>query len=164
MPASDPANGSSAFRVSPQLPFFFLSSQGPVPFRSPFLLTFGPDPYNSFLILFNDSLIRPRCSPITSRSWLALRFSSLLLRRRPHMLSRSTCRCFFPQGCNIHSNVSSSPALGIRGAPQRSDTQRPTTAKPCGKVDIASNLDTSTAIPAAADGTVTMNVQNCASI
>ncbi|KAJ7856906.1 hypothetical protein B0H13DRAFT_1641242, partial [Mycena leptocephala] len=53
------------------------------------------------------------------------------------------------------------PALGIKGAPQRSDTQRPTTAKPCGNVDIASNLDTSTAIAAAADGTVTMNVENC---
>ncbi|KAJ7908177.1 hypothetical protein B0H13DRAFT_1617768, partial [Mycena leptocephala] len=78
------------------------------------------------------------------------------------MLSRSKCRCLFPQGFNIHWHVSSSPALGIQGAPQRSDTQRPTIAKPCGKVDIASNLDTSTAIPAAADGTVTMNVQNCA--
>jgi hypothetical protein len=97
VPASDPANGSSASRVSP-LPIFFPSSQGPVPFRSPFLLTFGPDPYNYLLILFNDSLIRPRCSPITSRSWLALRFSSLLLRRHPHMLSRSTCRCFFSAG------------------------------------------------------------------
>ncbi|KAJ7907126.1 hypothetical protein B0H13DRAFT_1475681, partial [Mycena leptocephala] len=58
-------------------------------------------------------------------------------------------------------HVSSSPALGIKGAPQRSDTQRPTTAKPCGNVDIASNLDTSTAIAAAADRTVTMNVENC---
>ncbi|KAJ7888262.1 hypothetical protein B0H13DRAFT_1531228, partial [Mycena leptocephala] len=58
-------------------------------------------------------------------------------------------------------HVSSSPALGIKGAPQRSDTQRPTTAKPCGNVDIASNLDTSTAIAAAADGTVTMKVENC---
>jgi hypothetical protein len=57
-----------------------------------------------------------------------------------------------------------SPALGVQGTPKRSDTQRPTDAKPCGKVNIASNLDTSTAIAAAADGTVTMNVQNCASI
>ncbi|KAF7377863.1 hypothetical protein MSAN_00209900 [Mycena sanguinolenta] len=51
-------------------------------------------------------------------------------------------------------------ALGVKGTPQRSDVQRPSTASPCGTVAIASNLDTSTAIPAAADGTVTMNVQN----
>ncbi|KAJ7354111.1 hypothetical protein DFH08DRAFT_691767, partial [Mycena albidolilacea] len=54
-----------------------------------------------------------------------------------------------------------SPALGVQGTPKRGDTQRPTDAKPCGTVNIASNLDTSTAIAAAADGTVTMNVQNC---
>ncbi|KAJ6523857.1 hypothetical protein B0H19DRAFT_646931 [Mycena capillaripes] len=52
------------------------------------------------------------------------------------------------------------PALGVKGTPKRSDTQRPSTAKPCGKIDIATNLDTSTAIPAAADGTVTLQVQN----
>jgi hypothetical protein len=57
----------------------------------------------------------------------------------------------------------SSIALGVKGAPQRSDVQRPSTAKPCGSIAIAANLDTSTAIAAAADGTVTMNVQNCAS-
>jgi hypothetical protein len=57
----------------------------------------------------------------------------------------------------------SSPALGVKGTPKRSDVQRPSTAKPCGKIDIASNLDASTAIAAAADGTVTMKVQNCVS-
>jgi len=52
------------------------------------------------------------------------------------------------------------PALGVHGTPKRSDIQRPSTAKPCGKIDIATNLDISTAIPAAADGTVTLQVQN----
>jgi hypothetical protein len=59
-------------------------------------------------------------------------------------------------------HISRSIALGVKGTPQRSDVQRPSTAKPCGSIAIAANLDTSTAIPAAADGTVTMNVQNCA--
>ncbi|KAJ7702678.1 hypothetical protein B0H17DRAFT_923183, partial [Mycena rosella] len=53
-----------------------------------------------------------------------------------------------------------SPALGVKGTPQRSDVQRPSTASPCGNVNIASNLDTSTAVAAAADGTVTFQVQN----
>ncbi|KAJ7812090.1 hypothetical protein B0H14DRAFT_2459252, partial [Mycena olivaceomarginata] len=52
------------------------------------------------------------------------------------------------------------PALGVKGTPQRSDVQRPSTAKPCGNVDITSKLDTSTAIAAAADGSVTLKVQN----
>jgi len=52
------------------------------------------------------------------------------------------------------------PALGVKGTPQRSDVQRPSTASPCGNVNIASNLDTSTAVAAAADGTVTFQVQN----
>ncbi|KAJ7763405.1 hypothetical protein B0H16DRAFT_1527777 [Mycena metata] len=52
------------------------------------------------------------------------------------------------------------PALGVKGTPQRSDVQRPSTASPCGSVNIASNLDTSTAVAAAADGTVTFQVQN----
>ncbi|KAJ7734822.1 hypothetical protein B0H16DRAFT_1676759 [Mycena metata] len=51
-----------------------------------------------------------------------------------------------------------SPALGVKGTPARSDVQRPSTAKPCGSIDPATTIDTSTAIPAAADGTVTMTV------
>ncbi|KAJ6491701.1 hypothetical protein C8R47DRAFT_1121556 [Mycena vitilis] len=52
------------------------------------------------------------------------------------------------------------PALGVKGTPKRSDVQRPSTGSPCGSVNIASALDTSTAIAAAADGTVTFQVQN----
>ncbi|KAJ6530273.1 hypothetical protein B0H19DRAFT_852244, partial [Mycena capillaripes] len=54
-----------------------------------------------------------------------------------------------------------SVALGVKGTPKRSDVQRPSTAKPCGNIAIAANLDTSTAIAAAADGSVVMKVQNC---
>jgi len=52
------------------------------------------------------------------------------------------------------------PALGVKGTPQRSDVQRPSTAQPCGSINPATTIDTSTAIPVAADGTVTMNVVN----
>lgn len=52
------------------------------------------------------------------------------------------------------------PALGVSGTPARSDVQRPSTAKPCGTIDPATTLDTSTAIPVAADGSVTMTVTN----
>ncbi|KAJ7811527.1 hypothetical protein B0H14DRAFT_2378287, partial [Mycena olivaceomarginata] len=53
-----------------------------------------------------------------------------------------------------------SPALGVKGAPARSDVQRPSTAKPCGNIDPATTLDTSTATPVAADGSVTLDVTN----
>ncbi|KAJ6543593.1 hypothetical protein DFH09DRAFT_1390810 [Mycena vulgaris] len=53
-----------------------------------------------------------------------------------------------------------SPALGVKGAPARSDVQRPSTAKPCGTIDPATTLDTSTAVAAAADGSVSLNVVN----
>ncbi|KAJ7174077.1 hypothetical protein C8R43DRAFT_873456 [Mycena crocata] len=55
---------------------------------------------------------------------------------------------------------STSPALGVKGAPKRSDVQRPSNAKPCGNINPATTLDASTAIPVAADGTVTMSVVN----
>ncbi|KAJ7694830.1 hypothetical protein B0H17DRAFT_1178517 [Mycena rosella] len=51
-------------------------------------------------------------------------------------------------------------ALGVKGAPARSDVQRPSTAKPCGSIDPASTLDTSTAVAANADGTVDISVVN----
>ncbi|KAI0754369.1 hypothetical protein C8Q80DRAFT_1266011 [Daedaleopsis nitida] len=40
-----------------------------------------------------------------------------------------------------------SPMLGVKGKPQRSNVQRPSVAKPCGNVNIAQALDSSTAIP-----------------
>ncbi|KAJ7244083.1 hypothetical protein C8J57DRAFT_1191611 [Mycena rebaudengoi] len=51
------------------------------------------------------------------------------------------------------------PVLGVQGAPKRSDVQRPSTAKPCGNGNLAA-IDTSTAVPLAADGTATFAVQN----
>jgi len=52
------------------------------------------------------------------------------------------------------------PALGVKGNPVRNDAQRPSTAKPCGNINIAQTLDTSTAVPAAADGSFTVTVTN----
>ncbi|KAF8177056.1 hypothetical protein K438DRAFT_63088 [Mycena galopus ATCC 62051] len=67
---------------------------------------------------------------------------------------------FLALAAQTSAHAMPSIALGVKGTPVRSDVQRPSTASPCGSVDIATNLDTSTAIPAAADGSVTMNVQN----
>ncbi|KAK7057954.1 hypothetical protein R3P38DRAFT_3547066 [Favolaschia claudopus] len=79
----------------------------------------------------------------------------------PPMKSLLACASvFLALAVQTSAHAIPSPALGIKGDPVRKDTQRPTDAKPCGNVDIASNLDTSTAIPAAADGSVTMNVQH----
>jgi len=60
----------------------------------------------------------------------------------------------------VHAHAAISPVLGVAGAPKRSDVQRPTAAKPCGKTAIASNIDTSTPVVANADGSFTVTVTN----
>ncbi|KAF7375629.1 hypothetical protein MSAN_00452000 [Mycena sanguinolenta] len=67
---------------------------------------------------------------------------------------------FLALAAQTSAHAMPSIALGVSGAPTRNDVQRPSTAQPCGTIDPATTLDTSTAIPAAADGSVTMNVQN----
>lgn len=57
---------------------------------------------------------------------------------------------------NAHSIVL--PALGVTGTAARSDVQRASTASPCGKVNIASTLATTTPIIANADGSFTTTV------
>lgn len=52
-----------------------------------------------------------------------------------------------------HAHAAVAPALGVSGTPVRADVQRPSTAQPCGTgVNIASDIDSSTAVTAAADG------------
>lgn len=58
----------------------------------------------------------------------------------------------------VNAHAAIAPALGVSGTPARSDVQRPSTAKPCGTIDVASTIDTSTPIQAAADGTFTATV------
>ncbi|KAK7007391.1 hypothetical protein R3P38DRAFT_3598094 [Favolaschia claudopus] len=65
---------------------------------------------------------------------------------------------------HVSAHAMPSPALGITGrALQRNDAQRPSDDKPCGNVDIASNIDKATAIPVTVgkDGTsVSFNMTN----
>jgi hypothetical protein len=57
---------------------------------------------------------------------------------------------------NAHAGVS--PALGVKGNLARSDVQRPSQAKPCGNIDIAQNLDTSTAVNANGNGSFAASI------
>jgi hypothetical protein len=57
---------------------------------------------------------------------------------------------------NAHAVIA--PALGIKENPARSDVQRPSQAKPCGNINIAQNLDTSTAVKVNANGSFTANI------
>ncbi|EIN08521.1 hypothetical protein PUNSTDRAFT_103395 [Punctularia strigosozonata HHB-11173 SS5] len=60
----------------------------------------------------------------------------------------------------VSAHAAIAPALGVSGTPVRNDVQRPSTNSPCGNVDIASTLDTSTPVQAAADGTFTATISN----
>ena len=53
---------------------------------------------------------------------------------------------------SVHAHAGVTPALGVQGTLTRNDVQRPSTANPCGKVNIDQTLDSSTAIPANANG------------
>ena len=75
-----------------------------------------------------------------------------------NVLKSTTVLLAFALYANAHAMTS--PALGVKGFPTRNDVQRPSTSKPCGNTDIASNIDTSTAVPAGPDGSVTLNVTN----
>lgn len=59
-----------------------------------------------------------------------------------------------------HAHAAIAPVLGVTGAPRRSDVQRPSNVKPCGRTNIAANIDGSTPVAAAADGTFTTTVTN----
>jgi len=60
-----------------------------------------------------------------------------------------------------YAHAAVSPALGVKGTPKRSDAKRPSKANPCGAgVNIASALDASTAVPAAANGEIKVTAIN----
>jgi len=57
----------------------------------------------------------------------------------------------------INAHAIMTPALGVTGTAVRNDVQRPSTASPCGTVDVASTIDTSTPVVADATGTFITN-------
>ena len=62
----------------------------------------------------------------------------------------------FTTSVNAHAAIA--PALGVKGNPIRSDVQRPSSGSPCGNVNIAQTLDTSTAVPASANGSFSASI------
>jgi hypothetical protein len=65
---------------------------------------------------------------------------------------------FLASTSSINAHAVVAPALGVKGNPARSDVQRPSQAKPCGNINIAQNLDTSTAVKANAKGIFAANI------
>ncbi|KAI0793628.1 hypothetical protein C8Q74DRAFT_1181555, partial [Fomes fomentarius] len=59
-----------------------------------------------------------------------------------------------------HAHAAIAPMLGVQGTPVRKDVQRPSNARPCGKVNVAQNLDSSTAVTADANGQFQTTITN----
>ncbi|KAI0714452.1 hypothetical protein C8T65DRAFT_738700 [Cerioporus squamosus] len=59
-----------------------------------------------------------------------------------------------------HAHAAISPALGVQGTPARNDVQRPSTAKPCGNINVAQTIDSSTAVTAATNGSFAATITN----
>jgi len=62
----------------------------------------------------------------------------------------------------VHAHAAPAPLLDVGNNPARSDVQRPSAGSPCGKGAsvAASDLDSSVAVPAAADGSFNLNIVN----
>ncbi|KAI0267558.1 hypothetical protein BGY98DRAFT_1023564 [Russula aff. rugulosa BPL654] len=76
------------------------------------------------------------------------------------MLSKSFIAFIFLlasiSSANAHAGVT--PALGVQGQFIRNDVQRPSTSSPCGNVNIAQTLDSSTPVPAGVNGDFSTNI------
>jgi hypothetical protein len=73
-------------------------------------------------------------------------------------LTALTFLCALTLQVNAHSGIT--PALGVSGTFARGNVQRPSTASPCGNINVAQNIDTSTPVVAAANGQFTATVTN----
>jgi hypothetical protein len=59
---------------------------------------------------------------------------------------------------SVNAHAAIAPALGVKGDPTRNDVQRPSSGSPCGNVNITQTLDTSTPVPAFANGTFSPSI------
>ncbi|KAF5310567.1 hypothetical protein D9619_008197 [Psilocybe cf. subviscida] len=59
-----------------------------------------------------------------------------------------------------HAHAAIAPALGVSGTPVRNNVQRPSSANPCGNVNIANTINTSTAVAANSAGQFTTTITN----
>lgn len=60
----------------------------------------------------------------------------------------------------VHAHAGVSPALSVSGDLTRNDVQRPSSSSPCGNVNIAKSLDSSTTVKAEANGSFAATVTN----
>jgi hypothetical protein len=61
---------------------------------------------------------------------------------------------------SVNAHAAIAPALGVKGNPVRGDVQRPSATAPCGTINIAQNIDTSTAVQANANGSFSPSITN----
>jgi hypothetical protein len=61
---------------------------------------------------------------------------------------------------SVDAHAAISPALGVKGNPGFNDVQRPSNNQPCGNLNIAQNIDSSTTAVAGADGKVSTSITN----
>jgi hypothetical protein len=61
---------------------------------------------------------------------------------------------------SVNAHAAIAPALGVKGNPVRGDVQRPSANSPCGNVNIAKNIDTSTSVAADANGSFSPSITN----
>ncbi|KAI0334047.1 hypothetical protein GY45DRAFT_142898 [Cubamyces sp. BRFM 1775] len=60
---------------------------------------------------------------------------------------------FLGLSLQVSAHAGITPALGVTGTFIRANVQRPSAAAPCGTINIAANINNSTAIPVNPDGT-----------
>lgn len=61
---------------------------------------------------------------------------------------------------SVNAHAAIAPALGVEGTPTLNDVQKPSTSSPCGNINIADTLDTSTPVAASSDGEFVVSITN----
>ncbi len=108
---------------------------------------------------------------ILPRSCYRLLFSHQLFSSLPvhppfipisNMFSKVLFALAFVMGLTLHVQAHAviAPPLGVTGTPVRNDVQRPSTASPCGNINIAQTLDKSTPVAVGASGAFSVAVTN----
>ncbi|KAI1784549.1 hypothetical protein LXA43DRAFT_1066673 [Ganoderma leucocontextum] len=67
---------------------------------------------------------------------------------------------FLSVSLEASAHAAISPVLGVSGTPVRSDVQRPTNARPCGRTNVADTFETSDTITMDADNTFNATITN----
>ena len=115
------------------------------------IVDFVSSPLSKLLPVF-----RPSSSPLTSQQVVRPPLPNMFFSKT---LVAAVALCL-SVSLQVSAHAAIAPQLGVDGDPVRRDVLRPTNARPCGRVDIAENFDSSATIPLDANNQFQATITN----